>query len=31
MNREKTSIGQYGYIALAYDTEGNVFGLHSRQ
>jgi predicted enzyme related to lactoylglutathione lyase len=27
--KEKFSIGQYGYIVLAYDTEGNVIGLHS--
>ncbi len=27
--REKFSIGQYGFIALATDTEGNMFGLHS--
>ena len=27
--KEKTSIGEYGAIALAYDTEGNLFGLHS--
>src|SRR5262245_12024937 len=26
---QKTSIGQYGFIALAYDSEGNMFGLHS--
>lgn len=26
---EKTSIGQYGFMVLAYDTEGNMFGLHS--
>lgn len=25
----KFSIGQYGYIALATDTEGNMIGLHS--
>ncbi|TWU19578.1 VOC family protein [Allorhodopirellula heiligendammensis] len=25
----KTPIGQYGFIALGVDTEGNVFGLHS--
>ena len=31
IQREKTSIGQYGFIALAYDTEGNMFGLHSMQ
>jgi hypothetical protein len=29
--REKMSIGQYGFIALAVDTEGNMFGLHSMQ
>lgn len=23
------SIGHYGYISLVYDTEGNMFGLHS--
>jgi predicted enzyme related to lactoylglutathione lyase len=28
---EKTSIGQYGAIALVYDTEGNMIGLHSMQ
>ena len=28
--REKMSIGQYGSIVLAYDTEENMFGLHSR-
>lgn len=27
--REKMAIGQYGFIALAFDTEGNMFGLHS--
>ena len=26
---EKTSIGEYGFFALAFDTEGNMFGLHS--
>jgi predicted enzyme related to lactoylglutathione lyase len=31
IKREKTPIGQYGFIALAFDTEGNVFGLHSMQ
>ncbi|MDX1364188.1 VOC family protein [Arenibacter latericius] len=25
----KHSIGEYGFISLAYDTEGNMFGLHS--
>lgn len=27
--REKMSIGQYGFIALLRDTEGNMVGLHS--
>jgi hypothetical protein len=27
--KEKFSIGQYGFIALLLDTEGNMFGLHS--
>jgi uncharacterized protein len=27
--REKFSIGQYGFIALVMDTEGNMIGLHS--
>lgn len=26
---EKFSIGQYGFIAVAQDTEGNMLGLHS--
>jgi predicted enzyme related to lactoylglutathione lyase len=29
LQREKMSIGQYGFVALAFDTEGNMFGLHS--
>lgn len=29
--REKTSIGQYGFIALAQDPDGNMFGIHSIQ
>jgi predicted enzyme related to lactoylglutathione lyase len=29
IQKEKFSIGEYGFIALAYDTEGNMFGLHS--
>lgn len=29
VHRSKFSIGQYGFIALAIDTEGNMFGLHS--
>ena len=27
----KTSIGQFGFMVLAADTEGNMFGLHSMQ
>ena len=27
----KTSIGEYGYIAMVRDTEGNTIGLHSRE
>lgn len=27
--KSKQSIGKYGFISLAYDTEGNMFGLHS--
>jgi predicted enzyme related to lactoylglutathione lyase len=27
--RPKFSIGEYGFVALARDTEGNMFGLHS--
>jgi len=27
--KEKFSIGQYGFIALVHDTEGNLIGLHS--
>ena len=29
IEREKMSIGEYGAIVLAIDTEGNMFGLHS--
>jgi uncharacterized protein len=31
IQREKMSIGEYGFIALAIDTEGNMIGLHSMQ
>jgi len=27
----KMPIGEYGFIAMVQDTEGNVIGLHSRQ
>lgn len=29
IQREKMSIGEHGFIVLAIDTEGNMFGLHS--
>jgi predicted enzyme related to lactoylglutathione lyase len=31
IQKRKTSIGEYGYISLVYDTEGNMIGLHSMQ
>ena len=31
IQKEKMSIGQYGYIALVIDTEGNIIGLHSME
>lgn len=31
IQKEKMSIGQYGFIALGIDPEGNMFGLHSMQ
>jgi predicted enzyme related to lactoylglutathione lyase len=31
LTQEKTSIGDYGFCAMAIDTEGNAFGLHSQQ
>ncbi|MBK6357936.1 MAG: VOC family protein [Betaproteobacteria bacterium] len=29
--KDKMPIGQYGFIALVEDTEGNMIGLHSMQ
>jgi len=29
IHKEKTSIGQYGFMVLAVDTECNMIGLHS--
>jgi predicted enzyme related to lactoylglutathione lyase len=29
VQRPKISIGNYGFVALGIDTEGNMFGLHS--
>jgi uncharacterized protein len=31
IHQKKKSIGEYGYISLVYDTEGNMIGLHSLQ
>jgi uncharacterized protein len=31
IEKSKFSIGQYGFIVLGYDTEGNMIGLHSMQ
>jgi predicted enzyme related to lactoylglutathione lyase len=31
IEKDKFSIGQYGYIAHVVDTEGNMIGLHSMQ
>ncbi|MGD1974008.1 MAG: VOC family protein [Desulfobacterales bacterium] len=31
IQKEKMFIGQYGYIALVIDPEGNMIGLHSMQ
>lgn len=28
--QSKQSIGEYGFIVLAFDTEGNMFGIHSQ-
>ncbi|PWW81488.1 MULTISPECIES: VOC family protein [Prosthecochloris] len=28
--QEKSSIGEYGFVAMVLDTEGNAIGLHSR-
>jgi predicted enzyme related to lactoylglutathione lyase len=31
IQKEKMSIGDYGFIALVLDTEGNMIGLHSME
>jgi uncharacterized protein len=31
IQKEKMSIGEYGFIALVLDTEGNMIGLHSME
>ena len=30
VEKPKFSIGPYGFIVLAHDTEGNLFGVHSK-
>ena len=29
IDQSKFSIGKHGFVSLVYDTEGNMFGLHS--
>jgi hypothetical protein len=31
VQRSKISIGEYGFISLVLDTEGNLIGLHSQK
>lgn len=31
LHREKMPIGEYGFVALAFDPDGNMLGLHSQQ
>ncbi len=31
VQKTKTSIGEYGFIVIAKDTEGNLIGIHSKQ
>ena len=31
VEKPKKSIGEYGYISIVYDTEGNMFGLVSQK
>jgi len=31
VEKSKESIGEYGFISLVHDTEGNMIGLHSRK
>jgi predicted enzyme related to lactoylglutathione lyase len=31
IQKKKMSIGEYGYISLVFDTEGNMIGLHSME
>ena len=29
--QSKQSLGEFGFMVLAYDTEGNMFGIHSEK
>lgn len=29
--KSKEAIGEYGFMCLGYDTEGNMFGIHSEK
>ncbi len=31
LQKDKFAIGEFGFVALAIDTEGNMFGLHSNK
>lgn len=31
IHQEKTTLGEYGFMALVRDTEGNLIGLHSME
>lgn len=31
IHRSKFAIGQYGFMSLIHDTEGNLIGIHSRK
>ena len=31
IQKSKVSIGQYGFITLAFDPDGNMFGIHSME
>ena len=31
IHKPKQSLGEYGFMVLAHDTEGNMFGIHSMQ
>lgn len=31
IQKSKMSIGEYGFISLAFDPDGNIFGIHSKK